>query len=43
MKLQQRGLSVPNSDSVKPDKPLIPDKYNNSMKPEENQQDKVLY
>ena len=37
MKLQQRGLSVPNSDSVKPDKPLIPDKYNNSMKPEENQ------
>ena len=31
MKLQQRGLSVPNSDSVKPDKPFIPDKYNNSM------------
>ena len=31
MKRQQQSLSVPNSDSVKPSKPLIPDKYNNSM------------
>ena len=31
MKLQQWGLAVPNSDSVKPAKPFIPDKYNNRM------------
>ena len=31
MKRQQQGLYVPNSDSVKPTKPFIPDKYNNRM------------
>ena len=31
MRWQQRGLAVPNSDSVKPAKPFIPDKYNNRM------------
>ena len=31
MKQQQQDLAVPNSDSVKPNKPLIPDKYNNRM------------
>ena len=31
MKWQQRGLAVPNSYSVKPDKLFIPDKYNNQM------------
>ena len=31
IKRQQQGLSFPNSDSVKPDKPFIPDKYNNRM------------
>ena len=31
MKRQQQGPAVPNSDSVKPSKPLIPDKYNNRM------------
>ena len=29
MKRQQQGLAVPNSDSVKPAKPFIPDKYEN--------------
>ena len=32
MKRQQRGLAVPNSDSLKPAKPFITDKYNNRMK-----------
>ena len=31
MKQQQQGLDVPNPDSVKTDKPFIPDKYNNWM------------
>ena len=31
MKRQQQDLAVPNSDSVKPNKPFIPDKYNNRM------------
>ena len=31
MKRQQQGLSVTNSDSMSPDKPFIPDKYNNLM------------
>ena len=31
MKLKQQGLAVPNSDSVNPDKPFIPDKYNIRM------------
>ena len=31
MKQQKQSLSVPNSDSVKPAKPLILDKYNNHM------------
>ena len=32
MKRKQRGLAVPNSDSVKPAKTFIPDKYRNIMK-----------
>ena len=31
MKRQQRGLAVPNSDIMNPEKPLIPYKYNNRM------------
>ena len=31
MKWQQRGLAVPNSDGVNPDKKFIPDEYNNQM------------
>ena len=31
MKLQQQCLAVPNSDSMKPAKTFIPDKYNNCM------------
>ena len=31
LKLQQQGLDVPNSDSVKLDKSFIPDKYKNWM------------
>ena len=31
MKQKQRCLAVPKSDSVKPAKPFIPDKYNNCM------------
>ena len=31
MKRQQKGLAVPNSDSVKPEKSFIPDQYNNLM------------
>ena len=33
MKLQQQGLAIPNSDSVKPAKPFITDKYKNCMNP----------
>ena len=32
MKRQQRGLNITNSDSLKPAKPCITDKYNNRMK-----------
>ena len=31
IKLQQQGLAVPDSDSMKPAKTLIPDKYNTWM------------
>ena len=31
IKRKQQGLAVPNSDNVKPEKPFIPDKYNNHM------------
>ena len=31
VKRQQQCLSVPNSHSVKPAKPFIPDKYSNQM------------
>ena len=31
MRRQQQGISVTNLDSVKPSKPIIPDKYNNRM------------
>ena len=31
MRRQQQGLAVPNSDSVKPAKSFIPDKYKNQM------------
>ena len=30
-KRQQQGISFPNSDHANPDKPFIPDKYNNHM------------
>ena len=30
MKQQQQGLDFPNSDSARPDKPFITDKYNNN-------------
>ena len=30
-KWQQRGISILNTDNVKPAKPFIPDKYNNQM------------
>ena len=31
MKIQQQGFAIPNSDSLKPAKPFIPDKYTNLM------------
>ena len=36
MKLKLQGLVVPNSDSMKPAKSLIPDKYNNRMELKKN-------
>ena len=32
-KWQQRGISIPNPDSVKPSKPFITNKCNNQMEP----------
>ena len=43
MKLLQRGLAVPNSDIVKPPKPLIPDKYKNEMNLKKLKRIKYLY
>ena len=37
MKQQQRGLAVRNPDSTKPDKSLIPDKYNNQIEMKKNE------
>ena len=31
MNRQQQGIAIPNSDSINPYKPLIPDRYKNWM------------
>ena len=42
MRIQQQGLAIPNSDSVKPAKPFIPDKYNNWMEMKKLKRKKTL-